>query len=411
MKPVRQVFRLCLHGHSAGTTLVELLASMVILSVLLIVLGSTLEVALGRFRTGAERVENHGGVRVVSHWMERDLQSHLSSRPANLPRLPEGTTRVQREFFEKRLFLPFEINRVSGTGMGEARSFQNAAPEFDSCAFATLLSTPGTVVNEADPAVVGYYVAYTMNSPLSGDEAAGMKLFRHFRRGGQNAGDAYAGGLILFCSNEINDSWDEFVPGSARRVGVRNPAALRQGKFNNAEFPFLLSRRLANLQSLTPLPATQPWPANPIRERLTAPPSSLQPDRGPEGAWSDPESPLHDSVFPDEAVCDHVIRFDLAPYRRVTLEGGTSELMDATALNRHLGLSGGGEWPALVSPDFIEVTIATVSEKAALTLTSYEDWIIDWEEITPATWTSKRQLIERELQTFRFHIPLPPRAT
>ena len=65
---------------SAGTTLIELMASMAILSVLLVVLGSTLEVALGRFRSGTDKQVSHGGANLAVAWIEADLASHLSSR-------------------------------------------------------------------------------------------------------------------------------------------------------------------------------------------------------------------------------------------------------------------------------------------------------------------------------------------
>jgi len=390
------------HPARAGVTLVELLASTAILSILLVVLGVTLEVALGRFRSGAEKVENEGGARVAAQWIERDLASAITSRPARLPRLPAGTTAEQREFFEGRLFLPFEISRISGIGMTEPRSFQNAAPGFDSIVFATERDGEG-------PSIAGYYIAYARHSLLSGEESAGMKLFRHYRRGGSHTGDGYAGGLILSSSHEINDTWDESGPGTARLPGQGNLAAVRRGRFGNADLPFLLARRFPALVTMSPVAAPQPWPVNPVRERLTAPPPDYQPDRGTAAQWADPSSPVHDSVFPDEAVCDHIVRFELKPRRRVTLADDTTGVMDAAALNRHLGLAGGDEWPVLVAPDYIEMTIATINEKAALTLTKPEDWRIDFTGTDPAAWSPTRQFIERELQTFHFHLPLPSR--
>lgn len=392
-----------------GTTLVELLASMAILSVLLVVLGSTLEVALDRFRSGAERTESHGGARIAANWMERDLASHATSRPANLSRLPAGVTFAQREFFERTLLLPFEINRTDGTGMPEPRSFQNAAPGFDSLAFVTRLTTGGDLPDETGLSIVGYYVAYARNSPLSGEAGAGMKLFRHFRRGGTHFGDGYANGLLRFCSLQINDAWDEGRSGGARPVGSENPAAIRSGRFENADLPFLFSRRLPGLETPTPVIPTQPWPVYPVIERLTSPPPTFQPDRGTEESWSDPASAVHDSVFPDELICDHVVRFDLIPYRRVKMAGGASELLDAEAMNRHLGLDGEKEWPVLVAPDVIELVIATVNEKVAITLARHDDWLIDWENKNPGSWSPQRQLIEREMETHRFRIQLPAR--
>lgn len=410
MSPARCSSSPLSRSRVAGTTLVELLASMAILSVLMVVLGSTLDVALGRFRTGAERTQSQGGAQLAARWIERDLTSHASSRPANLPRLPATATASQREFFENKLLIPFEINRGRGTGMAEPRSFQNAVPEFSSLAFATRLTPGGTGPEEGWPSIVGYYVAYARNSPLSGDERAGMKLFRHYRRGGFHSGDGYSGGLLRFCSLEINDAWDETSSGKARPAGTPNTASIRAGKFENSDLPFLLSRRISSLETMIPVPATQPWPAYPIFERLTSPPPRLQPDRGSVEAWGNPASAVHETVFPDEPICDRVVRFELTPYARIAPGGGAPVLMDAAALNRHLGLAGGTEWPVLVAPDVIEVVIATVTEKAAVTLSRYEDWLVDWDNQDPAKWTAGRQLLEREMETFRFRIQLPRRS-
>lgn len=396
---------------SAGTTLIELMASMAILSVLLVVLGSTLEVALGRFRSGTDKQVSHGGANLAVAWIEADLASHLSSRSSNLPRLPEAVSPVQREFFENKLLLPFEINRTQGTGMPEGRSFQNAAPEFASLAFVTHRALTGIEAGEEGPSIVGYYVSYARNSPLGGDERRGMKLFRHFRRGLPGLGDGGSTGIILHVSQAINDQWDETAPGASRPLEAPNESAVRQGQFRNQDLPFLLSSRVSSREDMTPVFATQPWPSYPVVERLGSPPPTFSPDRGSEAAWRDPSHPVHDSVFPDEPMCDHVVRFELTPYRRVVLSDGTTEVMDAAALNGHLGLPESGEWPVLVTPDFIEVLITTVNEKAALTLRRYDDWIIDWEQTDPVLWSEGRKIIEREMATHRYRVQLPPRST
>jgi hypothetical protein len=119
---------------------------------------------------------------------------------------------------------------------------------------------------------------------------------------------------------------------------------------------------------------------------------------------------VHDSVFPDEAICDHLVRFELKPFRRVSLPSGGSSLMDASALNQHLGLSGGDEWPALVAPDLIEVVITVVDEVTARRLSRYEDWIIDWDRVeSPAATTADRALLATS-RTTRQRIALPART-
>ncbi len=384
-----------------AATLIELLASMAILSVLILVLGTMLDSALGRFRGGTESARQRGGARAAAEWIERDLASHLSSRPANLPRLPDGTTEAQRDFFEGRLLLPFEIHRKSGTD--GTRSFANAAPEFGSLAFAALLPDPG---GGSIPAIVGYYVTYTRDSPFAGDTRAGMKLFRHCRRCGHPTAEGYADGLLRHASLAINDAFD----GTIRPLGEPNPAALRQGRFENAALPFLLAHRLDPAPGATPRSAAQPWPALPVMDRLPSPPPSLQPPRGSVADWENPASPVHESVFPDETICDHVVRFELTPYRRVVLPDGNSILMGAAELNQHLGLDGGDEWPALVAPDLIEIVIAVVPGETALRLTRYEDWIVDWARADAGDAPpGLRQLVEAS-RTHRFRIALPTRS-
>ncbi len=392
-----------------GATLVELLAAMAILSVLVLVLAALLDAAMRCFRDGAETVEQRGGARVVADWLERDLASHLSSRPAPLPRLPEGVPENQRKWFEARIFLPLEIDRASGTGAAAARSFANAAPGFGSIAFATRAPERSGDPATTAPAVVGYYVAYARHSPLAGEEGAGMKLFRHYRPGGHPGGEGYADGMLRYLSRAINDGRDLRNDASVPALGEENPAMLRRGRFENADLPFLISRRLVNGTGL-PREVVQPWPSLPVRERLQAPPPSYQPVRGDPAAWDDPGNPVHDSVFPDELVCDHVVRFELKPYRRVELPNGASELMDAAALNRHLGLGGGEEWPVLVAPDFIDVLVGVVPESLALRLVRYEDWIVDWSRTNPAAWSPERQRLGREARVHRFRIALPPRS-
>jgi hypothetical protein len=362
----------------------------------------SLPAAFDGFRDGAETVAQRGEARVALAWIERDLASHVSSRPANLPRLPAGISEQQRESFEGRLFLPFEVNRLSGSG---EPSFPNAANGFGSLAFATRIGTSNDEARETPPAVVGYYVAYARHSPLAGDDGAGMKLFRHYRPGGHATGEGYADGLLLHATRAINDDGDPTRP-----LGAPKEAVVRQGLFENAGFPFLFATREDPNTTAGPRSAVPPWPARPMSERLVSPPPTYLPTRGSDGDWADPTSPVHDSVFPDEAICDHLVRFELKPFRRVSLPSGGSSLMDASALNQHLGLSGGDEWPALVAPDLIEVVITVVDEVTARRLSRYEDWIIDWDRVeSPAATTADRALLATS-RTTRQRIALPART-
>lgn len=385
-----------------GATLIELLSAMAILAVLVLVLATMLGAAFDRFRESAEAVEQRGDARVALGWIERDLAGHVASRHASLPLLPDDVSAHQREVFEGRLFLPFEVNRLSGSGKA---SFPNAATGFGTLAFATRIGTSGDEPRETPPAVVGYYVAYARHSPLAGDDGSGMKLFRHYRPGGHPTGEGYADGLLLHATRSINDDGDD-----TRALGTPNGAVVRQGRFENAGFPFLFATREDPDATNGPRAAVPPWPARPVIERLGSPPPTYQPERGTNEEWKNPASPVHDSVFPDETICDHVVRFELKPFRRVILSSGGSTLMDAAMLNQHLGLSGGDEWPALVVPDLIEVVITVVDEGTARRLVRYEDWIIDWDRVgSPAATSADRALLATS-RTTRQRIALPART-
>lgn len=367
-------------------TLVELLASMAVLSVLMVMLGLMLESSLKHFRGGAERLEQSADVRVVAERMERDLVDVFPNRIAALPHLPDTATKVQREFFGDRLFLPFELDRQGGTGIDLGRGFANSADGFSSIAFATC---------SPNPAIVGYYVAYARHSPLAGDDGAGMKLFRHHRRGGHPTGEGYADRIVRSLSAGINDAWTE--PDAQRALTDLNPAPVRRGKFANSELPFIFS-------SLHEGGIVHPWPALPAAGSLHEAPPTLKPLRGSAADWLDPDSPVHDSVFPDEAVCDHIVRFRIHPWRVVRMEDGSTVTMDAVALNAHLGLEQGDEWPVLVTPDLLDVDIAVIPEATARRLTRAADWVFDWNR--PDIEGDERL---RGLRTHRFRIHLPLR--
>lgn len=366
-------------------SLVELLASMGIFAVLMLVLALMLESSLNRFRRSAERIEQTADTRAVADWMERDLAGVFANRSAALPRLPDSATAVQREYFEKRVFMPFEVDRASGTGSPFGRSFANAADGFSSIAFVTLAP---------NPSIAGYYVAFARHSPLAGDNGAGMKLFRHFRRGGHESGLGYADGILRSLSARINDAWIE--PDPARSLSVPNEAAVRQGNFANSELPFIFSTHRGGRM-------IHPWPALPVPGALRESPPSLQPDRGSAADWTNPESPVHDSVFSDESVCDHVVRFEIHPWRIVRMTDGRMEVMDAAALNDHLGIGSGDEWPVLVTPDFLDVTISVIPEANARRLSREQDWRFDWSD--PGTANSDPRLQGMRTEQFRIHLP------
>ena len=105
-----------------------------------------------------------------------------------------------------------------------------------------------------------------------------------------------------------------------------------------------------------------------------------------------------------------VVRFEVRPYRRVATGAGVVKVMDAVALNAHLGLGGGDEWPVLVAPDFIDLRLGVVDSDTAAKLTTKEDWYFDWSKTDSANWTWQRSLVEREMRVFdvRVHIRQRP---
>ena len=402
---------------------------MAILSFVFLVLSSALELSLGQFRRNVDRSENVVAAQASLDWIRRDLESIVSQRFANLAPLPITVTDEQRDFFENRLFYPVEIDRESGTGMPEPRSFQNAHPDFDSIAFYARLpidaqfsvahdrarraDEPENVIEAAvsweamaRASLVGYYVAYTYDSPLAGERRAAMRLHRHYRPGDSLLSQGYASGFAIYCSQQINDAYDETGTNGARSSDSPNPAAVRQGKFANSDLPFLFSRFITNVSSGNSIVATQPWPKYPVSDFLEAPPPTLYPNRGTAEDWEDPSSLVHETVFHDEPLAHNVVRFEVEGYREVELESGTIEAMDAPAINEYLDLPGLDEWPALVTPTFIDVTISVVKETAARQLRSPEDWIVDWEETDPDSWSEARKLIEDNLQTYRLRVPV-----
>ncbi len=404
-----------------GFTVLELLISMSILAVILLLLAQALDASLTQWTGSAGRSDLRGELRAASEWMRRDLQSAIVDRPANLPPLPDSVTADARAFFEDRWFLPIEINRRQGSS-GEGVTFVNAEPGFDQIAFVT--RTPKVLAGDAaierarlgldppdeempdgfDACLAGYYVAYTRDSPMASSQRSSLKLFRHFRSGGASFGQGHSRGFVIAFSQQVNDRFDEAEVGGARPYAEPNPAALRQGKFANSELPFLFAQRTASLSSLEPVDANAPWPVDPplagSGPDLPSPPGMYPPPTFTWDRWMDPDDVIHDTLFPDEPIAHHVVGFECRAYREVRDETGVPTLMDATLLNAHLGLSG-GEWPALVRPDFVDITLTVIPPEIAARLETRADWLGNGSAIA-------RDLIERHRQTLRLQLPVGP---
>lgn len=396
-----------------GVSFLEVLAAIGILSVLVYALSAMLSVALARFQTEADRMERSGGMRSVAEWMERDLAAASPSRFAHLPRLSPEITDRQREFFENRILLPFEINRRQGKGAKHGRSVANAAPKFGSLVFTAEAGGDYSTGDRQLPSIVAYYVAFAKDVPGEEGGRAGMKLFRHVRRSGHPTGEGYADGILHLMMREVNDGWSGSTARGAVSWETLNPAALRKGILHNRDLPFFFSKRIlpaakggisSNIQMRD---IVHPWPRGAIQDRLVAVPPSLHPSRGSPADWSNPASAVHNVVFPDEVLCDYVVRFELTAYRRVRRSEGQTEWMDGRQLNEYLGLSNEDEWPVLVKPDRIELTLATVPEHIAKSLESYEDWLVNWDHVEEQGQTpAQRRIIQHHRsQTFRFTLP------
>lgn len=412
-----------------GISLVELLAAMAIFSMLLLMLAQALDLSLNQWLRGSGGSAGRGELRAALSWMKRDLQAAVVDRSANVASLPADSSEVETEFFADRLILPIEINRREGTG-GIGRSFVNSAAEFDSLAFVTRtplsaqtnpardrerlgLAGASTVERAsswdglASACLTGYYVAWTKNSPLASERESSMKLFRHFRPGGPSLGQGTARGFLRTVSHEINDDEDELSASSARAAGVLSPALVRNGIFGNADVPFLFAARFPKAGTTEEMAADQPWPADAAIDSLASPPAQYQPPQATWSDWADPENVVHDYLFADEPLAYNVVRFECRPYRRIVDADGNVRVFDSAQLNQHLGLSG-SDWPALVAPDFIEVTIAVVSRVTASKMQQRQDWIIDWSRSDPSSWSTVRGWVERDLKTFTTRIFLHP---
>ncbi|MEM1443990.1 MAG: hypothetical protein AAGF67_16700, partial [Verrucomicrobiota bacterium] len=283
----------------------------------------------------------------------------------------------------------------------------NAAPEFARLCFVTdlreqIIIDPDKTADTGrftSASIVGYYVAFTRNSPLQGDSVASMKLFRHVRPSSSFSGGRYAEGFLLHNHFEINDT-----PDPGRTLSQENPAAIPRGSFINGDLPTLIGFRSNPSDPSSAQEGSPAWPVLPLTEYLAAAPADLNPFRGTDTAWQTAGSSVHNTIFPDEPVGTNVVRFELSAEKRIETSPGVFTTMSAAEINTHLGLGSGDEWPCLVVPDTVKITIATVTEGTARTLTRYEDWIVDWKKTDPAHWPPHRQRIEKGLQTFEIRV-------
>ena len=407
--------------RAAGFSLLELMVSMAVLSVLVVFLAELFATTAGSWvqKIGSQEAEME--VQIARQWLTEDLSAAYTNRPLR----SSGTSHFagtfeQGRFFRDRLIVPFEVDRESGYGASKA--IVNAAPEFSSLSFVALRRDAGSILPEtfsperfgalgnpaleknaygetaffaaADTYLVGYYVAYTRDSELPGSSSS-LKLYRHSRPCGTSNGQSQASTILRYQSNVLSE---ELLP---------------LAQFRNEELPFLFAFRTKNALTIEPESAVAPWPKFADPEDLVAkPPSTNLPDGGLK-AWHDPENAVHDFLRGDEPVATNVVRFEAKAFRRVEIldaDGQVDhvELMNARRLNTYLSLGGGDEWPALIVPSFVEITLAVIGPEAAAPLEERSDWIMSWGEDDLPTGSNPvaKRLIERSLRTVRFRVPI-----
>jgi len=392
--------------------MVELLLSMAILSLVVIGMADLFSFTA---RTWSGQMRNSAGSSNVHDAAQRlrlDLESAFPNRPVPYQTFDPGpvTNEWQKRFFACKLLLPFEINRK--TGLGLDRSFQNAdaSERFSQIAFVAIQPGGGSLLPEtffserhghlADPALpagarptpsdaclVGYYVAYTRDSLSGGADLWSMKLYRHFRPGGTSLGQAQATSTIRSLTETVNH---ELLP---------------QLKFRNDELPFVFAFHASDLDPavISQTPSQAPWPAS--MPELGRP----LPDRSRAVDWYSPNHQIHDVLPGDQPIARNVVTFAATPFKRI-LDGENLKVLGAEELAIHLGFSG-GEWPALIVPDFVEIELAVVDEATAALLTKREDWLVNWGSSPAEGEPPAARLIRRSVTSFRFRVsmhPVPP---
>ncbi|MEO0446025.1 MAG: prepilin-type N-terminal cleavage/methylation domain-containing protein [Verrucomicrobiota bacterium] len=397
-----------------GFTLLEVLVSMSILSILTLALAELFSFASESWSRQAGEQDNRADLVESARLVEEDLQAAFVGREARWVHFdPSGIgTQTLRDAFtdllQHRMMLPFEVNRR--IGIGNQTSLPFAEPEvrgmtpFSTLAFAanrpdagallpetfaverygnTLVSSSAAAKTASDACLVGYYVAYTRNSPLATELDSSMKLYRHFRPSGVSFGMGQAGSTLRYASHVVNK------------------IAIPSRSFANQNLDFLLAYHAPDPDEITKVASLPPWPL----WGDWAP--SAQPDRSQISAWEDPHSSLHESLPGDLPLALNVVRFEVRPYKRMKVLGDW-ELMGTERLVASLGLPD-DEWPALIVPDLIEVVLGVVPPETAAILTRAEDWMVKWvpdsdEVLEPRT--TQAEVIQRSVRTIRFQVSL-----
>lgn len=389
-----------------GFSLVETLLVLGITSIVLLVLTLALDASLGVLgRHNDERVIR-SDVRYIVDSIKTDIEGMIVDRPSSYS-FGDSLTAAQRPFLDRKRFIPVEINRTEGGDMEQ--TFVNSEAGYSALLFATTISSARyqhplreqlrfssgsgsfdefnqSLDSLGEVGLCGYYVAYTRDSNRA-DSPRSLKLYRHFRSGGVTYGDGHANGVLAF-------SMDVFDPNSER-------TALTGSSWNNSQLPNVLAKRYTGPGLFDSTDITHPWPLFADNNL----PTETNPPDFDQSSWFDPDHSIHDFVFGDEPIVKNILEFECVPYKKVETSTGVFELYNATDLNAFLGLSN-SDWPILVKPDIIDISISVVAAEAAVLLEDRSDWSMPDMEVAIDQLSTlerlKRQLLQR--YSIRVHI-------
>ena len=388
-------------SNRLGFSLVEILISLAIISIILFVLSLALGVSLDALRNHSSSNSIQTSVRTAVRSIEADLEGVVVDQPSSFS-FGSQSIEGRARFLNRKKFMPIAINRTEGADQGQ--SFVNSESGFSSLLFASSISTSryyhplreqirfsdgeglGDFNQSAEAigevSICGYYVAYTNNSDRQ-DDGKSMKLYRHFRSGGITYDDGHSNGVLAFCS-------DVFDPVSERTV-------LNGSDWGNRSLPNILSKRYTRPGLFTAANVTQPWPL--FGDGF----SGIEPPGFDSGSWSDPDHGIHKFVFGDEPIMANVLEFECKPYKKVETSPGVFELFDSGALNAYLGVSN-KDWPILIKPDFIDVSLGVVGADAVLIMKDKSDWQMPNMDVRLDQLSSIDRIKRRQLQRFSFRV-------
>ncbi len=404
---------------SAAFTLAEILVASTLSVIVIGALLAALNNVSNSYNLGSARSETTGEARMALDILRRDLSAAFTGRindpgiaslsqpadaqpPTAFITKPPFFVSPATSKFGSRLILPFEVNRLSGaifnpgTGnpMTAIKSIVNAQappddsdtyhPSFDTIAFVTrapfsrqsqaaidrmafpehgLSPDEDFSSNGGDACLAAYYVAYTKNAALP-QAPASMKLFRYFRdsgtrdnmdlRGGRSQGHAYhIIGAVLEHS--------------------RIPRL--EGRLNNADLPMLLTpvKHYDGHQTVHPWPrfAADSLGRIDYESLPEPPPDHLIGERD----WGDSTAPSN--PHSDEPIAYNVIRFKVVPMAWLTdPEDGRQFLAEAEQVNHayHLNRYSSSEWPVVVTPQVLRITLTIIDDQTASLLQRRSDW-------------------------------------